>query len=237
MAFNPELGSTSPAVLLDNAKRLDELVNGPAADVPDRGGDALYSWRQIMAKIDELRQDLIPLSKQYMTLAAAQADIANIPEGSTTYYRSPDDSALAIEVINTAGTLVATGRKMPSQESVNKAIEDLFFALNTQISLVSSESKDIDELYVRNRVRDLDTAISGYLTPLDYIRQYGSEIEYSKSHTSDAIFKLESLSSRVLPASAISRSSIPWAWRLAFLCWKANQLQARSGPQAMWSSP
>ncbi|PLM94718.1 hypothetical protein CWN47_13330, partial [Klebsiella variicola] len=88
MAFNPELGSTSPAVLLDNAKRLDELVNGPAADVPDRGGDALYSWRQIMAKIDELRQDLIPLSKQYMTLAAAQADIANIPSGSVTYVRS-----------------------------------------------------------------------------------------------------------------------------------------------------
>jgi hypothetical protein len=31
-----------------------------------------------------------------MTLEAAQADIANIPEGSTTYVRSPDDSALAI---------------------------------------------------------------------------------------------------------------------------------------------
>ncbi len=27
MAFNPELGSTSPAVLLDNAERLDKLVN------------------------------------------------------------------------------------------------------------------------------------------------------------------------------------------------------------------
>ncbi len=90
MAFNPELGSTSPAVLLDNAERLDKLVNGPAADVPDRGGDPLYSWRQMMAKNDEVRQNLIPLSKQYMTLAAAQADIVNIPVGSTTYYRSPD---------------------------------------------------------------------------------------------------------------------------------------------------
>ncbi|HID3001861.1 TPA: hypothetical protein ACXF9B_004656, partial [Klebsiella pneumoniae] len=50
MAFNPELGSTSPAVLLDNAERLDKLVNGPAADVPDRGGEPLYSWRQMMAK-------------------------------------------------------------------------------------------------------------------------------------------------------------------------------------------
>ncbi|HHS9591938.1 TPA: sialate O-acetylesterase [Klebsiella pneumoniae] len=45
MAFDPPLGSTSPAVLLDNAKRLDELTNGPAATVPDRAGDSLKSWR------------------------------------------------------------------------------------------------------------------------------------------------------------------------------------------------
>ena len=119
MAFNPELGSTSPAVLLDNAERLDKLVNGPAADVPDRGGDPLYSWRQMMAKNDEVRQNLIPLSKQYQTLAAAQADIANIPVNSTTYVRSQDGSALADEYINNAGTLTATGRKMPSQQAVD----------------------------------------------------------------------------------------------------------------------
>ncbi|MEB6107599.1 right-handed parallel beta-helix repeat-containing protein [Klebsiella aerogenes] len=122
MAFNPPLGSNSPVVLLDNATRLDKLVNGPAADVLDRAGDPLYSWRQMMAKNDEIRQNLIPLSRQYMTLEAAQADIANIPEGSTTYYRSPDDSALAIEVINHGGTLEPTGRKMPSQNHIDQMI-------------------------------------------------------------------------------------------------------------------
>ena len=122
MAFNPELGSTSPAVLLDNAERLDKLVNGSALTEPDRAGVELDTWRGMMAKNDEIRQNLIPLSKQYMTLAAAQADIANIPEGSTTYYRSPDDSALAIEVINNAGTLTATGRKMPSQAGVESLV-------------------------------------------------------------------------------------------------------------------
>ncbi|MFK1601894.1 hypothetical protein ACIU5I_02260 [Klebsiella pneumoniae] len=123
MAFNPELGSTSPAVLLDNAKRLDELTNGPAATVPDRAGEPLDSWRKMQednaALVDETRQNLIPLSRQYMTLAAAQADIANIPEGSTTYYRSPDESALAIEVMNVGGTLEPTGRKMISAEYVD----------------------------------------------------------------------------------------------------------------------
>ncbi|EPL6183502.1 hypothetical protein WJH49_005581, partial [Klebsiella pneumoniae] len=114
MAFNPELGSTSPAVLLDNAERLDKLVNGPELTEPDRAGVDLDTWRGMMAKNDEIRQNLIPLSKQYMTLAAAQADIANIPEGSTTYYRSPDDSALAVEVMNVSGTLQPTSRKMPS---------------------------------------------------------------------------------------------------------------------------
>ncbi|WP_228726164.1 hypothetical protein [Klebsiella pneumoniae] len=119
MAFNPELGSTSPAVLLDNAKRLDELTNGPAATVPDRAGEPLDSWRKMQednaALVDETRQNLIPLGRQYMTYADAQADIANIPEGSSTYYRSPDDLRLAIEVMNVGGTLEPTGRVMVSK--------------------------------------------------------------------------------------------------------------------------
>ncbi|WP_446917962.1 flagellar biosynthesis protein [Klebsiella pneumoniae] len=123
MAFNPELGSTSPAVLLDNAERLDKLVNGSALTEPDRAGVYLDTWRGMMAKNDEVRQNIIPLSKQYATLAAAQADIANIPEGSTAYYRSPGDSALAIEVMNVGGTLQPTGRKMPSQEYVESVDE------------------------------------------------------------------------------------------------------------------
>ena len=134
MAFNPELGSTSPAVLLDNAKRLDELVNGDAATVPDRAGQPLDTWRQMMAKNDEIRQNLVPLSRQYMTLAAAQADIANIPEGSTTYYRSPDDSALAIEVINNGGTLSKTGRSMQSSAYTDSIFAPLSDAVNANFN-------------------------------------------------------------------------------------------------------
>ncbi|MCZ0885544.1 SGNH/GDSL hydrolase family protein [Raoultella ornithinolytica] len=122
MAFNPPLGSTSPAVLLDNAKRLDELANGPAAIVPDRAGQPLDSWRLMMqtfaAIVEQTRQNLIPLGKQYMTLPEAQADIGNIPAGSTTYVRNQDRTALADEYINNGGTLQPTGRKMPSQESI-----------------------------------------------------------------------------------------------------------------------
>ncbi|MBF8432555.1 hypothetical protein I1W58_13525 [Klebsiella pneumoniae] len=127
MAFNPELGSTSPAVLLDNATRLDNLLNSLELAIPDREGVDLDTWRGIMAKvassIDDIRQNLIPLSKQYQTLAAAQADIANIPLGATTYYRSPDDSALAIEVMNVSGTLQPTGRKMPSQQAIDALLQ------------------------------------------------------------------------------------------------------------------
>ncbi|WP_233436576.1 hypothetical protein [Klebsiella variicola] len=118
--LNPPLGTTTPEIFLDNVKRADELVNGPAGTINDRSGEPLDTWRQMMAKNDEVRQNLIPLSKQYATLAAAQADIANIPVGSTTYYRSPDDSALAVEVMNVSGTLQPTGRKMPSQAELDK---------------------------------------------------------------------------------------------------------------------
>ncbi|HDX8966807.1 TPA: hypothetical protein RQO16_003848 [Klebsiella oxytoca] len=112
--LNPPLGTTTPEIFLDNVKRADELVNGPAGTVDDRAGEPLDTWRQMMSKNDEVRQNIIPLSKQYMTLAAAQADIANIPDGSTTYVRSSDDAYLAIEYMNVAGTLVTTGRKMLS---------------------------------------------------------------------------------------------------------------------------
>ncbi len=47
-----------------------------------------------------------------MTIEAAQADIANIPAGSTTYVRSQDGRSLADEYINLAGTLQPTGRRM-----------------------------------------------------------------------------------------------------------------------------
>ncbi|MGF0791210.1 SGNH/GDSL hydrolase family protein [Klebsiella pneumoniae] len=127
--LNPPLGTTTPEIFLDNVKRADELVNGPAGTVNDRAGEPLDTWRQMMAKNDEVRQNLIPLSKQYQTLAAAQADIANIPEGSTAYYRSPDDSALAIEVMNVGGALQPTGRKMPSQQAVDEASDSAKEAL------------------------------------------------------------------------------------------------------------
>ncbi|WP_411545236.1 hypothetical protein [Klebsiella pneumoniae] len=62
--------------------------------------------------------------REFPTLAAAQADAdaGNIPVGSTAYYRSPDDSALAIEVINNSGTLEATGRQMPSQVYIDSLL-------------------------------------------------------------------------------------------------------------------
>ncbi|MDS7879452.1 SGNH/GDSL hydrolase family protein, partial [Klebsiella pasteurii] len=99
MAYVPPVGQTTdPDIFLENVKRADELVNGPAASVPDRGGEPLDSWRKMQegnaALVNETRQNLIPLSRQYMTLADAQADIVNIPQDSTTYVRSPDDSAL-----------------------------------------------------------------------------------------------------------------------------------------------
>ncbi|HHT0205178.1 TPA: SGNH/GDSL hydrolase family protein [Raoultella planticola] len=85
------------------------------------------------AVVEETRQNLIPLSRQYMTLAEAQADIANIPDGSTTYVRSADGSSLADEYINNGGTLEATGRKMPAQAAVDDALAGVT-ALNLLIT-------------------------------------------------------------------------------------------------------
>ncbi|MGI4595010.1 hypothetical protein ACR2YU_03875 [Klebsiella pneumoniae] len=102
---------------------LDKVVTSTELTYTDRLGGEHYTVDGIKAEgdkvVEETRQNLIPLSRQYMTLAAAQADIANIPDGSATYVRSSDGSSLADEYINNAGTLEATGRKMPSQGSVD----------------------------------------------------------------------------------------------------------------------
>ncbi|WP_447333195.1 hypothetical protein [Klebsiella pneumoniae] len=131
MAFDPPLGSTSPAVLLDNATRFDELVNGPAATVLDRAGQPLDSWRQIMAivaaAIEDARKNIAPLGKEYLTLAAAQADIANIPVGAVIWIRSPEGNALADEYINNNGTLEPTGRQMLALEAFERI--NSFFSL------------------------------------------------------------------------------------------------------------
>lgn len=70
-----------------------------------------------------------------LEIAQADADAGNISVGSTAYYRSPDDSVLAVEVINNSGTLQPTGRKMPSQAA---------------ISTLGSELNEINETVIRN---------------------------------------------------------------------------------------
>ncbi|WP_437440622.1 SGNH/GDSL hydrolase family protein [Raoultella terrigena] len=101
---------------------LDKVVTGTELTYTDRLGGVHYTVDGMKAEgdavVEETRLNLIPLGKQYMTLADAQADIANIPVGSTTYYRSPDNKALAIEVMNVAGTLTATGRQMDSSQTI-----------------------------------------------------------------------------------------------------------------------
>ncbi|HCC5915828.1 TPA: SGNH/GDSL hydrolase family protein [Klebsiella pneumoniae subsp. pneumoniae] len=123
---------------------LDKVVTSTELKYTDRLGGEHYTVDGIKAEgdkvVEETRQNLIPLSRQYMTLAAAQADIANTPEGSTTYYRSPDDSALAIEVINNSGTLEPTGRKMPSQKSVEKVKAYTDLRTGSQLSYIDSPS-------------------------------------------------------------------------------------------------
>lgn len=125
--------SAMPDIWDDNQVQ-DIMINSDELEVETRTGKIQPTWAGIVKAnadaIEDTRQNLIPLSRQYMTLEAAQADIANIPEGSATYYRSPDDSALAVEVSNNGGTLQETGRKMPSTELVNAKVSAAYEDLN-----------------------------------------------------------------------------------------------------------
>jgi hypothetical protein len=109
-----------------NCEKVDEIVNSDSEKYTDRLGVERYT-------IDGVRKNLIPLGKQYMTLSDAQADIANIPVNSYTYVRDASGAALASEYQNVAGVLTATGRKMPSYDSIRRS-NILFDTFNEQSS-------------------------------------------------------------------------------------------------------
>ncbi|WP_251850574.1 hypothetical protein [Klebsiella aerogenes] len=151
MALNPPLGNTSPEVLLDNAKRLDELVNGPAATVPDRADVPLDSWRQIMAMVAaaiiEAQNSITAIGLPFTTLAEAQAaaDDGKIPVGAVAWVRSTDGSSLADEYMNISGTLQATGRKMLSYDSLKNLMP-----LNDKTIFLASEPGGGDFPFAEN---------------------------------------------------------------------------------------
>ncbi|WP_240323480.1 hypothetical protein [Klebsiella pneumoniae] len=132
----------------DNMQSIDSFVNSNDETITTRTGKQLDTLHGVNVKasnqrdelqaefeasqeerditFEETRQNLIPLSRQYTTLADAQADIANIPVNSFTYVRDPSGNALALEYQNVAGVLTATGRKMPSRSSMVIGIVDLW---------------------------------------------------------------------------------------------------------------
>lgn len=141
---------------------LDTVVTSTDLTYTDRLGGVHYTVDGMKAEgdavVEATRQNLIPLSKQYMTLAEAQADIANIPEGSTTYVRSADGSSLADEYINNGGTLEATGRKMPSKQSIDKyfqVLPDGTFALVADNGIILAIDKNSVTRAVSLSVQDL----------------------------------------------------------------------------------
>ncbi|HHL4075649.1 TPA: hypothetical protein ACQ7TU_003824, partial [Klebsiella pneumoniae] len=122
---------------------LDKVVTSTELTYTDRLGGEHYTVDGMKAEgdkvVEETRKNLIPLSRQYMTLAEAQADIANIPSGSATYVRSTDGRSLADEYINNAGTLQPTGRKMPSYDSIKNLI-----GLNENTRFIFPEDGEYD---------------------------------------------------------------------------------------------
>lgn len=127
--------------------------------------------------------------RMFPTIEAAQAEVVagNILEGQLAFVRSSDDGLLADEYINNSGQLILTGIKIPADGFVKESVNKLLSPVRMRLS-------DENDIYTNGRLRDLDPQISDYIIPLDYIRQYGSEIVYSKNHDSDSVFKLDSLS-------------------------------------------
>jgi len=137
--------AASAAEAASSAQQAQDAAGNAASNATEYINDQLVEQKtEFDADQTERKQEyantlanLIPLSRQYMTLPAAQADIANIPVGSVTYVRSSDGSTLADEYENIAGTLTATGRSMPSQQEVSFLNDSVSDEINLRQSLIT----------------------------------------------------------------------------------------------------
>ncbi|HBS7106440.1 TPA: hypothetical protein NIV15_005362 [Klebsiella pneumoniae] len=77
------------------------------------------------AIVENTRENLIPLGKQYTDLSKAQADIANIPDGAVIYVLSPLSDVLADEYKNISGVLTTTGKQMAAKGYTDNVINSL----------------------------------------------------------------------------------------------------------------
>ena len=127
--------------------------------------------------------------REFPTLAAAQADAdaGNIPTGSTAYYRSSDDSALAIEVINNDGTLQPTGRQMPSTW-IFAGVRFLSGYGDEQFVIIGTDYQVLEYGNDSDRMRDAGADIKyGYGIPGKPLSVMGSDNQMASFLTTDSL--------------------------------------------------
>lgn len=142
---------------------------------------------------NEIRDKLIPLGKQYKDLSAAQSDLSNIPDGAFIYVHSDSDSDIAIEYKNVSGVLTKTGKSFLSKNG----IVDLISLQTTEIDSNSKSSikkiNDLNNNYILEKLRMMNSEFTGYVIPIDYIRQYGSPVSYSENLDFDSFMKIDTI--------------------------------------------
>ncbi|MCQ8649247.1 SGNH/GDSL hydrolase family protein [Klebsiella pneumoniae] len=114
--------------------------------------------------------------REFPTLTAAQADAdaGNIMTEAKVWVTNSTDTTLADEYINNAGTLEATGRKMPSQGYIDEIIPDisstpqkvpLFFDENNNVP-VWLERGELNAVALSPNIRDVSDTDNANKIPL-----------------------------------------------------------------------
>lgn len=116
----------------DNTLANDDYLNSEADTFIDRLRDERDTLRGSTKKMFAVGSAAVKVAQDSITIlglpfttreeAQTTADEGKIPVGAVTWARNVGDASLADELINNGGTLEITGRNMPSQSGVDKAI-------------------------------------------------------------------------------------------------------------------
>ncbi|TDQ26741.1 hypothetical protein EDF75_0792 [Raoultella sp. BIGb0149] len=125
------MSSVNDLDLEDNIEQLDVRMNSEELSTKGRLGKDFDTWAGIQERnrlaIEDARKNISLLGLPFTTAPEAQAaaDAGEIPVGAITWVRNTGDASLADEYINNAGTIEATGRRMPSQQAVDSVQEQV----------------------------------------------------------------------------------------------------------------
>lgn len=161
-----QLMEASAQDMSEAAVQLRQMMTSDAdTDVTIPGYGSVPSFSKQVSQ--EVKGATVGVYRLYPTEAAAQADIANIPNGSVFFVRNTADETLADEYLKAGGVITPTGRHEASGAMVQEAVETANAANEAATDALSRVPEENVDPSLIPLVQDREGKVAVYLVDGD----------------------------------------------------------------------